>query len=385
MLTGRVLGDNLPIEPQSFARQINTSAAGTCSLNLLGDGSPGDRYRLQNFTNLAAVQPRKSALWVFQDDAVVWAGIIYDWNHQSILDGTLPLACSTPESFFAHRVLQKTFTFTNMDVFDMMRTLMVYGTSPSLGVNAQLANLTYSTVKSGIVDTVTFDGTQYQLVSDAIDTLVQTYEVEYSIRGYQNAQGNFCFNVDLAYPYLGQSFPQSGLVYNFPGNLTDYGFQATGSTSANQVIATAQPSTDSSSTSTDTSTTSTTVYAGTATDNADLAGGYPLSQTAVSVQGTLWASSSQVQKYAQGYLPQVTDTQLTPLLTIPGGQQPLLRNTVLGSAAQFTATSALHPAQENGAPGYSGVGRVTGWTLSPPGQSQDEKVQVQLGDMTLTP
>lgn len=380
ILSGKILGDHLPIVAESFTRQISASGTGTCALNLISDNP------LQNSTNLAAVPPRKSVLWVLQEDAVVWGGPIWDLNHQSILDGTLPLSCASMESVMAHRVLQETFTFTNEDVFDMFRTLVQYALSPSAGQNAQIAGISYSGGESGIRDTITFDGTQYQLVSDALDTLVQTYEIEYSFRPYQDSSGNFRTSVDLAYPHLGQPFPKSGLVYNFPGNLLDYGFQATGSTSANYVIATAQPNTDSTSTSSDASTSAAdTVYVGTAIDQADLNAGYPLSQVAVSITGTLWASNSQAQAYAKGYLPKVTDTQLTPLLTLGGGQYPLLRETVLGSAARFTATSALHPANANGGPGYSGTGRVTGWTLQPPGPSQAETIQYQLGDMTLSP
>jgi hypothetical protein len=375
-----VIGDWLPIAPQSFTRQINTSGTGTCDLDLISNND------LENRTNLAAVLPRKSVLWVLQDDAVVWNGIIWDWAVQTILGGVLPLSCATMESILAHRLLQQTFTFTNEDVFDMFRTLVQYALSPAAGRNAQVAGISYTSNQSGIRDTVTFDGTQYQLVSDAIATLVSSYEIEYSFRPYQDSSGNFRTSVDLAYPYLGQSFPASGLVYNMPGNLTDYGFAATGSTSANYVIATAQPSTDSSSTASDSSsTTSDQVYVGTAIDNIDLNAGYPLSQVAVSIQGMLWNSNSQARNYANGYIPQVTDTQLTPLLTVPGGRTPLLRQVTLGSAAQMAVTSDLHPAAANGGPGYSGTGRITGWTLNPPSDQQPETIQYQLGDMLLSP
>ena len=88
--------------------------------------------------------------------------------------------------------------------------------------------------------------------------------------------------------------------------------------------------------------------------------------------------------YAAGYLPSVTDTQLTPLLTLPGGQYPALSQTVLGSYAQVSLTSWLHPPTAGGAPGFSGVGRLVGWTLTPPSAQQAETTQIQLGGLTLT-
>jgi hypothetical protein len=88
--------------------------------------------------------------------------------------------------------------------------------------------------------------------------------------------------------------------------------------------------------------------------------------------------------YAAGYLPAVTDTQLTPLLTLPGGAYPAISQTVLGSYAQVSLTSWLHPAGEDGEPGFSGTGRLTGWTLTPPSAQQAETTQLQLGSMTMT-
>jgi hypothetical protein len=373
LITGQVLGDWLPIEAESLSRQINTTGTATVSLDLIST-SPQ-----QNAANLAAVQPRKSVLWCLQDNAVVWGGPIWDWNHQSILDGTLPLGCSTMESIFAHRVINTTFTLTNYDIFDMVRYLVNYALTKRVSGApsncAQVAGFSVSSGESGIRDTVTFDGTQYQLVSDALTTLTETYEIEMSARPYQDAEGNFKTNLDLAYPYLGLPFPASGLVYNFDGNLTDYGWQATGSTSGNYVWATAS----------DESGTTDATLTGFAVDLADLNAGYPLSEVAETADVVDWTTDAQVQNYAQGFLPQVTDTQLTPLLTMPGDKYPQIKQTILGSAAQLSLTSALHPSPGGGVPGYTGVGRVTGWTLMPGGSQEPESAEIQIGDLLLSP
>jgi hypothetical protein len=146
-----------------------------------------------------------------------------------------------------------------------------------------------------------------------------------------------------------------------------------GSTSANRVLATAQNTDVSGDTLT-----------GRATDNYDLGLGMPLTEVQISASSGAWTSNAQVAAYATGYLPSVSDTQLTPLLTLPGGQYPALSQTVLGSYAQVSLTSALHPAGPNGSPGFSGLGRVVSWTLTPPSAQQAESVQIQLSGMTLT-
>lgn len=376
LLTGEIQGDNLPITIQSFGRTINTSGTATVQLNLTGSAAT-------DAANVAAVMPRISVLWIFQDDAVVWAGIIWDWNHQSIASGVLPLGCSTMESILSHRVQNKTVTYTNDDIFNMFRDLCQTYAFAKLP-NGQVAGLTYSENMSGVTDTLTFDGTQLQTFDDAVGTLVSAYEIEYSFRPYQDSSGGLHINVDLAYPYLGQTFPESGLAYNFPGNLTDYAFQATGSTSINSLFVTASNDNTTSGTNT--------TLSGFWDDYTDLnyispvtPTGYPILQGVLSLTTASWTSDTQVQKFAGGYIPQVTDTQLTPVLTISGDALPKIRQTPLGSGAQFSATSALHPATSSGGPGYTGIGRVTGWTCTPGGEGQTEQAQVTLGNLLMVP
>ena len=301
----------------------------------------------------------------------MWSGLVLDWQHQSILDGTLPLNCADLSYVLSKRVINTTLTYTNEDIFDIARNLVGYalGKTP----NGIIANLTFSGGESGIKDSMKFESSQRQDVLSALNTLVSTYNIEWAFRPYQDAGGNFLTSFDLGYPALGVPFPQSRLVYQFPGNLLDYSFMAMGSQSANRVLTTAQNTDNSGDTLT-----------GRATDNYDLSAGYPLFELQTSASSGTWTSNTQVAAYATGYLPSVTDTQLTPLLTLPGGAYPAVSQTVLGSYAQVSLTSWLHPAKADGAPGFTGVGRLVGWTLTPSSAQQTENTQVQLGQMTMT-
>ena len=367
VITGELMGDWLPITGQSFARALSSTGSGTCVLNQTGNPAA-------DAANVAAVTARKAVLWVLQEGAVIWNGLVLDWQHQSILDGTLPLNCASLDCILARRIINTTLTYTDEDVFDVARNLVGYalGKTP----NGIIANLTFSGGESGITDSFSFPSDQRISVYDALTTLTSTYNIEWAFRPYQDASGNFMTSFDLAYPQMGLAFPQSGLVYQFPGNILDYEIMAMGSVSANRVLATAQNTT---------ATDSGDTLTGRATDNLDLMTyGFPLFEMQISASYGQWTTDAQVTAYAAGYLPQVTDTQLTPLLTLPGGVYPLLAQTVLGSYAQVSLTSWLHPASPTGAPGFSGLGRVTGWTLTPAAAQQAETTQIQMGNMTLT-
>ena len=377
LVSGQVLSDWLPIEPQSFTRVINGSGTFSGYLDLI-PGSP-----IQNATNVAALTPRKAHLWVLQDGVPVWDGIVWDWIPQSVLQQQLSIQASTTDSILAHRIIDQDLVFTATDIFDMARSIIQFALSKTpagAGNSAQVAGITYSQIKSGITDTVTFQGSQNQYASDALQTLVTTYGIEYSFRPYMDAGGNLFTNVDLAYPELGQPYPQSGLAYTFPGNLLDYEFTATGSTGANRVIATAQATAPATTSSTSASFTPP-ALTGSAIDPVDIANGFPLSEIAVSAVGVNFNQNTQMNDYAAGYLPSVTATQLAPLVVLGNGQQPEIAITQLGSYASVAFTSALHPAKANGAPGFTGIGRVISITCYPPTAQQAEYSQLLLGAM----
>jgi len=263
----------------------------------------------------------------------------------------------------------------------MFRALVQFAFAKEPG--GQVAGVTYSPGLSGITDTITFDGSQYQYVSDALATLVTNYEIEYSFRPYRDARGNLFTSVDLGYPALGQPVGTSRLGYSLPGNLLDYQFVATGSSSANKVIATGAVSNGSGSYSDGVFVPD--FFVGEAIDEVDIAAGYPLSELVVQPQGAVYNSNAQMANYAGGYLPSVTDTQLTPILILAPGSQPQVKDLTLGSWADVTLTSPMHPARPNGQPGFSDQGRVVGWTVYPPSGTQTEYAWINMGGMVMSP
>ena len=169
--------------------------------------------------------------------------------------------------------------------------------------------------------------------------------------------GNLTTYLDLGYPQLGLQFPASGLAYSLPGNLIDYVWTRTGSSSANKVIATA---TDSGTGGTAWESSYPAGY-----DLTDLGHGYPLLEQATALTTLQVTEQAQIDNYATGVLPLVTGTQLTPVLYLGNAQGPGVTQISLGSWCQLALTSPLHPAGPQGQPGYQGQGRITGWTCFP--------------------
>lgn len=363
-MTGALLGDWLPFEPQSFSQVINGGGTFTGSLDLI----PGNPQ--QNLVNIQALTPRKAVIWVLQDGVPIWAGTQPDWVPTTILQQQLPVQAMTMEWLLSKRVIDTDLVFTDADVFDMFRGIVQFAFSKT--PNGQVAGITYTSAESGITDSLTFDGSQNQDALSAVGTLVSTYGIEFSFRPYMDQNGALRINVDLGYPALGQPYPASGLAYSFPGALLDYAFVATGSTGANKLIGSAQASTVGGTGA---------ALTGSAIDLTDIGNGYPLYEAAVSPTGVTFSTDQQVSNYCAGLLPSVTATQLAPLCVLGNGQQPALKVTQLGSYASVAFTSALHPAGPSGEPGFTGIGRVVSWTAYPPSSQQAEYAQIQMGGM----
>jgi hypothetical protein len=355
ILTGEILASNLPVQAQNFGRTISMAGTFTGSLEL---GAQVPTTTLLAW--LGAVEPFKSVLWCLQDGQPIWNGPVTGWPHQSITSGDLPLSASTMEAMFQYRQISNTLTFTNRDVFDIVRGLIAYAVGKPSG---QIAGLILGDAMSGIVDSVTFDGSQLQKVYDALTFMVTEYPIEYSIRPALTPGGALVMYLDLGCPAIGRSLADSGLQMTFPGyQVLDYGFPRVAQTGpANVVVASA---------STDTTTLLSQSPAGVVT--AELDAGYPLLEDSVSITGLSQISQAVVNATAtsQAALESVT-AMATPIIKLGAQGYPKVSQMLLGDWTGFAATSPLHPAQvSGGGPGLMLEGRILSWSLYPPVDGQ---------------
>ena len=114
LLSGTLL-EELPVTCTSFARALNAAGNLSCSLNLSDLGDLDWR---------GATEPRRTGLYVERDDrALVWGGVV--WKRRPGNGGqTAEIEASTFESYFAHRRIKQTQSFTAVDVFGVARALL---------------------------------------------------------------------------------------------------------------------------------------------------------------------------------------------------------------------------------------------------------------------
>lgn len=376
VLTGQLLWDDLPLKVSQCSRVINGVGQLSGYLDLQANTA-------LNRTYVNALTPRRTFLWVLQDGFPVWVGRVMDTPHRSVLDNQLPIIAKTPESMFANRRITGALAFVDMDLFDIARGLIRYGTDPRLGPNAQIAQLNLSGGMAGATDTITFGtsntltssvntfyGTysDYQPVLDALTSEAASAGFEFTIEPQVTSMGNYAMLLRLGYPALGQGTATQTLM--FPGQVLDYARPIMGSNAANYIIGTSASAAG----------TTFTSQSPHGIDSADLAAGFPLDQTSISWPGAGVTSQAQINAYVDQQLGAYTAGTMVPSVTLGGNQKPLLRELGLGDAINFAATSNLDPADpDTGAPGLQVKARITGWTLTPPGENQDEQVALSLG------
>src|SRR6202023_2477999 len=61
----------------------------------------------------------------------VWCGVVWDWPHMSLQDGTLPISAQTIDSVFSHRLIMATIEYPEVDIFQAFIALVNYGASLS--------------------------------------------------------------------------------------------------------------------------------------------------------------------------------------------------------------------------------------------------------------
>jgi hypothetical protein len=405
-----VLATEIPLNVQSFSMQLSGTGQMTAGLNLQGPalasitqswyGGPAALMQNPYVLNqpfIAGLASRRAVIWaLFNDNGVslpVWCGVAWDWPDMTRNDGgPLSVQAQTIDSVFSHRIISDTLEYPQVDLFTVFLDLVNYGQTKNsafissvsppavrpaamlalMATNGPIANLVLPTgaaAVSGVPWTASYTWSDQTQISDAWSDMSQAGDFDYSFLPGLVSPSTLGVFLQLGYTQLGRPPAESGYDINYPGNALDYGYQVSGSQSANAIWATAPPN-------------------GSAEqwqsvfpfgwDLADLAAGYPVMETSVSWQGSTVTSQAQINAFAAGQLPLYSQGMTTPIITIGDGVRPYLTDIVLGDAFQFNATSSLHPPQGEGQqPGLQQQLRVTGWQATPSGPSQAASYQLQ--------
>jgi hypothetical protein len=378
LITGQVLADSIPLNVQSFSAQLNGGGTLTGTLNL-------DEDYPVNLPYIEALECRRCVLWVLADNYPVWNGVVWDWPDMSRQGGTLPISAQTMDSVMGFRLISSTLEYPSVDIFTVFTDLVQYActkkstyittlsptqgpASPLVGQQAAIAGLVLPTgLTAGIPWDASYMYSDLSQVSQALGDLVTGGSIEFWFQPGLDSSGNLCTYLRLAVTPIGRDANESGYQLSYPGNVSDYGYQRTGSQGANVVWATAPPN-------------------GSAEqwesifphgyDLADLEAGYPLQETTVSWSGSTVTLQSQIDSFADGQVQLTTEAMTMPVINVPDGVLPSILDVGLGDAIPFTATSALHPPGPGGVPGLQQYVRVAGITCYPPGPSQSSYIQI---------
>lgn len=360
--TGEILADSLPLRVSSFSRALGGVGELSASLDLRATAARNTDY-------MSALEPRRTVLWVSQDGFPVWAGVVWDWPHTSVLDWTLPVRALTLESLLDRREVRADLTFTAADVFDVARGLVAAATT---GAGREVAGLNVDGGLSGVARTVTLLGTDAKKVLQALRDVAADGDFEWTLEPGTDGDTAGLY-LRLGCPRLGQpDAGDAGTVLRFPGNVVDYSWPRTGSAGVNSLAVTAtSPAADGTQV----------TWRSTAVDSEDVGYGYPVVEETVQYSGAVVGGQAQVDTYAASLLAERRLTATVPSVKVAGPNAPLLRELVLGSYVWLLASSPLHPADPTtGAPGLQRPVRVVGWTATPPADGQEESVELVLGE-----
>lgn len=365
VVTGRLLADELPLHVQGFARQIGqeTPLAGYMDLTAA-------TARL-----LPALETRRTLLWVLEDGYPVWVGVLWDEPTASILPKQYQIQAKTLESLFARRRIRDNLSYRNLDYCDVWRALLRYATDPVLkGPQAAVAGLSPQDTQIGATLTTSYAAGDLKDVAGALSDLETAGDFEATFEPVLDGSGGLAIVARVG-ASLGQPYQNTGLRLQYPGNLVDYGWPRMGSQGANFVIATAPTS--------GAGTWTSGYGAGHGVDEADLAAGYPLLESAVQYNGAAIMSQAQIDAYADGHLGVTGHSPCVPPIVIDASapSAPAIKALGLGDQAALAATSERHPARADGSPGLQALVRIIGWQVTPPDQGQDGKITLTVGDV----
>lgn len=354
--TNAILAE-LPFTGVRFTQILNN--AGTFSGRLLISDLRELDYDIQGVTI-----PSRTAIYVDRDGVLVWGGIIWLRTYSSDSQ-TLNITAREFMSYFERRRISNTTVFDNVDQLNIARTLIN---------NAQ-------SVTGGNIGIIQSNGLSGVLVSRVYFDY-ELKDVFSAIKDLSNANDGFDFAVDVAYDstntpqkYLNYGYPQRGRTYNsldasalvfeLPGNLTDYEWPDDGSVVANKLWGIGPNSNEAK------------ILATAISPANTVASGYPLLEDA-----STYNDQYDPTLLYQQVLSEVTARQLpvvTIKATLPAYVSPTLGSYVVGDECLLRITDARWPMPAGGGFGYAQVKRIVSLTVEP-GEQGPEQVTLVLID-----
>jgi hypothetical protein len=180
-----------------------------------------------------ATTPGRTALYALCNDLVVWGGPIWTRTYNASAR-TLQITGQTWESWPQKFYPDTSLSYTSVD----QRNIVIDLLTLMQAVAAQNAQFTLpSTYPSNIVRTENFPFADLKSYAELIDYLSEYADgFDYEILPYMDGTGTLQRYVNLGNPTLGSTQANTGLIFDFPGAITDYWFTESASTGAVKVF-----------------------------------------------------------------------------------------------------------------------------------------------------
>lgn len=342
--TNKVLAE-LPLRTPHF--ELGLPRAGSFSATLpLGDS------RIAARDPISATVPARTAVYVDRDGVLLWGGIIWTRRYRTS-SKTLELAGAEFRSYFDHRQIIATTGFAATDQLTIARSLV----SAAQAYTGGDIGITLGAEASGVLRDRTYNGYELKNVGEA---LTQLSEVE----------NGFDFTVEVAYvndtptktlrlgyPRRGRRAPESGWLFDYPGNITDYEWPEDGTGMATTRRATGAGDQQG-------------MLIAAAADSSLIDAGYPLLEASraygdVIIQTTL-------QAHANADLAATKQVLTIPTVTVRADLDPMIGTYIVGDDCRLRITDERFPA------GIDGFHRIVNIAVDPQ-DNGPEKVVLTLG------
>jgi hypothetical protein len=209
LVSGAQLG-TLPLKQVTFASRLNQIGDFSAVLEL---ADPAVQAAAPiDLTNLG-----RTAIYVDRDGALVWGGILWTRNYRS-LDRTLSIAGQDFTSYFFRRVLYAARSYVAVDPLTAAQDLIAYAQSAQGNIGVAVS----APASSGAVVTQAWNPWDLKEIASAIQDLsASATGFDYGV-DVTWAAGVPAITLTLSFPRRGRAAPNSGLVWEYPGNIVDY-------------------------------------------------------------------------------------------------------------------------------------------------------------------
>lgn len=212
LLSNKIYGD-LPLVSVSMDRAISGVGNLSASLHL-------DDENYSNSDLLAWTTTGKTSLYVYRDDTIVWGGIIWTRTYQS-QGKSLQITAQTFESYAYKRIFRPPITTEWIDdqcnlVVRLWTELQKYSNS-YIGVQSPT-----NVPLSGITRDYVFNPWDFRTFGDIIEDITTNFDdsCQYYINVFEDPNsGKPVKQLVVGYPVASQA---TGLVCDYPGNVTNY-------------------------------------------------------------------------------------------------------------------------------------------------------------------